>query len=67
MLLAGRDKSKNPRQCLRVELTRKQTVMYYQVGRSARLALLWSTRLRSMRRGMLRHAAAWRNTRVAVP
>ncbi|PSC71316.1 DNA polymerase delta catalytic subunit [Micractinium conductrix] len=30
MLLAGRDKSKNPRQCLRVELTRKQTVMYYQ-------------------------------------
>lgn len=29
-LLAGRDKSRNPRQCLRVELARKQTMMYYQ-------------------------------------
>lgn len=30
ILLAGRDKSRNPRQCLRVELARKQTMMYYQ-------------------------------------
>lgn len=29
-LLAGRDRSRNARQCLRVELLQRQTVMYYQ-------------------------------------
>ena len=32
--LSGRDRSGNPRQVLRVELTRKQTMMYYQPQKS---------------------------------
>jgi hypothetical protein len=32
-LLVGRSKNCNPRQCLRVELARKQTMMYYQPQR----------------------------------
>ena len=33
-MLSGRERNGNPRQCLRVELTRKQTMMYYQPHKS---------------------------------
>ena len=64
VLLAGRDKSRNPRQCLCVELAQKQTMMHYQPQASRLfLKIVLSvpnlvTPCRSKRRGRARVALA---------